>query len=80
MTTSKYSGPDRRSGGPDLCQEIEMLREHIDSRFDALESKVNPMHEYYVTAKVGAGVVKWLAGIGLPVGAVWAWFTHGPKA
>lgn len=57
-----------------------MLREHIDSRFDALESKVNPMHEYYVTAKVGAGVVKWLAGIGLPVGAVWAWFTHGPKA
>lgn len=78
-----YPGPERRACGPDVCVQLEQLQSHLDTRFDALckqvtalEGKVNPMHEYYVTAKTGATIVKWLAYVGAPAAALWSWITH----
>lgn len=68
--TRTYDGHDRREHDTALME----LREHIDSRMDEhrahfdmrfaeQSAKLEPLYEYYVMAKRGAGIVGWLAAL-----------------
>lgn len=76
MTTARYAGPERREDGMlDLRDHIdarlEEHKKHFDERIDTLSLKVDPMHEYFVTAKTGAAIIKWLFAILGSLGGAW---------
>lgn len=79
-----YEGHDRRIRDA----AIDGLREHFDTRMDAMKqhvddkfaeqsAKLDPIHEHYVMAKRGAGVIAWLATIGAGVAGAWAAIKSG---
>lgn len=74
-----YAGPDRRIRD----DAIDSLREHFDTRMDAMRShvdekfaeqskKLDPIHEHYVMVKRGGSIVAWVATIGAGVAGAWA--------
>lgn len=72
MTPAKYTGPERRDDG------LLALQEHIDRRLEehkahfdnVIREKVDPMYDYFITARTGAAIIKWvLAVVGSLAGA-----------
>lgn len=41
---------------------MDRALEHFDKKFDDLEAKVNPMHDYFTTAKTNLAIMKWIVG------------------
>lgn len=74
--SANYSGPERRGDGMvDLLDHIdarlEQHKRHFDDRIDALALKVDPMHEYFITAKTGAAIIKWVLAVLGSLGGAW---------
>ena len=88
MSAARYTGPERRSDDLDLVmasitQQIEQYKEHTDQRLDEIrdhfdtrltqiDTKVEPMHEFFVTGKNGARVFKYMVYIIGSFAAGWA--------
>lgn len=89
MTTARYIGPERRLDGfhelmDRLDQKLGEHRNHTDARLDEfkehfdgklteLSAKVDPMHEYFVTAKTGAAIIKWVVAVIGSLAGAWAY-------
>lgn len=69
-----YRGPERRDQ-PDIRDYLDHLIEqqtrHFDAQIADLRDKVDPMHDYFKTAKVNLSILKWLVGVGGGVVAAW---------
>lgn len=68
--TRTYAGPDRREHDTALVElrdhfdrRMDEHRAHFDMRFAEQSAKLEPLYEYYVMAKRGAGIVGWLAAL-----------------
>jgi hypothetical protein len=88
MSAAHYSGPERRSDDlalvmASITQQIEQYKAHTDQRLDEIKdhfdtrlteigSKVEPMHEFFVTGKNGARVLRALIYVIAPLAAGWA--------
>lgn len=44
---------------------------HVDNKFKEQNEKINPMHQYFTTAKTNMIAIKWLVGVG--GGLITAW-------
>lgn len=78
MSSARYSGPERRHDGEAaILARLDEIKEHFDERMTSLEAKVNPMHEYFTTAKIGAAILKWALGVSAAIGALWTAFKAG---
>lgn len=51
---------------------LDEIKEHFDSRLGEIKTKVDPMHDYFVTARTGATIIKWLLGIAGGSLTIWA--------
>lgn len=64
MSAQRYAGPERREDGDAaILAAIEGIKNHFDERMTGLEAKVNPMYDYFVTARTGATIVKYVIGV-----------------
>ena len=73
MSAQRYTGPERREDGHAVVlAKLEEIKEHLDKRLWELELKVNPMHDYFTTAKTTATIVKYLVIVGVPFVTAWA--------
>lgn len=54
-----------------LAESQRRQTEHFDGKFKDLEDKVNPMHEYFVTAKTNVTVFKWAVAVGGSIVLIW---------
>ena len=79
MSATRYTGPERRSDGfRDVMEKLDQkldehrehtdrrldeIKDHFDSRMTELNAKVDPMHDYFITAKTGAAIIKWVVAV-----------------
>lgn len=73
MSAARYTGPERREDGhAEVLARLDEIQKHFDTRLVGLEAKVAPIYEYWVTAKTGVTVIKWVVLVVGPIIGMWA--------
>lgn len=73
MSAARYTGPERREDGhAAVMARLDEIQKHFDMRLSDLEAKVAPIHDYWIAARTGVTVIKWVVLVVAPVIGVWA--------
>ena len=57
---------------PDWADDVAQLRQHVDDRLATQDEKLDELLSILRASKMGAAMVKWLAGVGLALLGAWA--------
>jgi hypothetical protein len=82
MTKAPYPGIERRADcGPNNCGPVESLRQHVDTRLDAQDERLQKIEKvlyeidaYFKASKIGGSMIKWMVTVGAAALAGWAAF------